>query len=246
MWSKNELVTLWNLAKSNLPNTHLTNNNRDLAAYAGLFCKACKALESSGLAPNNNATWQLLQSKHRICHLYEVPIGDFHHISVGPDFDILSTLRSFPKGTAAGPSGLQIQHLLDVATTPLPTSICSTLRDIVNLLASGKASPSLSRFLAGGNLIGLNKLKDGSAPILVGESLRRLTGKCLCALVKDKASSHIQPIQLGVACSSGVEKIIHCLRKSIEEHVVLKLDMCNAFNLVSRQAVLDECATFSP
>ena len=86
----------------------------------------------------------------------------------------------------------------------------------------------------------------------MGESLRRLTGKCICALVKDKASDLFQPLQLGVACSSGSEKIIHGLRKSIEDHwmeedfVVFKIDMQNAFYLVSRQAVLDECATSFP
>eukprot|EP00731_Ephydatia_muelleri_P009897 Em0005g483a len=48
------------------------------------------------------------------------------------------------------------------------------------------------------------------------------------------------------------EKIIHGLRKCIEDHwddedfVVLKVDMRNAFNLVSRQAILDECASLFP
>ena len=31
-----------------------------------------------------------------------------------------------------------------------------------------------------------------------------------------------------------------------EDFVVLKVDMKNVFNMVSRQAVLDECATFFP
>ena len=119
----------------------------------------------------------------------------------------------------------------------------------------------VARFLAGGTLIALNKLKDDKMqnlfhpdirPIAVGESLRRLTGKCICALVKDKASDLFQPLQLGVACSSGSEKIFHGLRKSIEDHwmeedfVVFKIDIQNAFNLVSRQPVLDECAISFP
>ena len=46
--------------------------------------------------------------------------------------------------------------------------------------------------------------------------------------------------------------IVHSLRKCIEDNwlsgdfVVFKVDMSNAFNAVSRQAVLDECATFFP
>ena len=102
----------------------------------------------------------------------------------------------------------------------------------------------------------MNKFRHGSPPdvrpIAVGETLRRLTGKCLCSLVKDKASSFFEPLQLGVACPHGTEKVVHGLRKCIEEHwgdedfVVLKTDMRNAFNLISRQALLSECSLFFP
>ena len=105
-------------------------------------------------------------------------------------------------------------------------------------------------------MIALNKNKEDCPPdirpIAVGETIRRLTGKCMCALVKDKASEFFQPLQLGVACHAGAEKVAHALRRCIDEHwmdkdfVVLKVDMRNAFNIVSRQAVLDECATFFP
>ena len=74
----------------------------------------------------------------------------------------------------------------------------------------------------------------------------------MCALVKDKASEFFRPLQLGVACHAGAEKVAHALRRCIDEHwmdedfVVLKVDVRSAFNIVSRQAVLDECATFFP
>ena len=97
----------------------------------------------------------------------------------------------FPKGTAAGPSGLRVQHLLDVASIPLPgMTICSLLRRVVNLLVSGKVPQEVYRFMAGGSLTALSKLKPGCAPdirpIAVGEVLRRLTGKCLCAVIKQR------------------------------------------------------------
>ena len=74
----------------------------------------------------------------------------------------------------------------------------------------------------------------------------------MCALLKDKAAEFFQPLQLGVACWAGAEKIAHGVRRCIEEHwinedfVFFKVDMQNAFNVVSRQAVLDECSTFFP
>ena len=167
------------------------------------------------------------------------------------DFNMMATLTSFPKATACGPTGLRIQHLLDTAMCTL----CASLRDVVNLLAAVKVSHQVATFMAGANLTALDKNKQGSTrdiqPIAVGEALRRLTSKCLCTITKSKASD-FSPHQLGVACPSGAEKIIHGLRRCIEEHwieedfVALKIDLRNAFNMVSRQAVLDEYSVHFP
>ena len=83
----------------------------------------------------------------------------------------------------------------------------------------------------------------------MGETLRRLAGKCECALLKDKAAEFFQPLQLGVACWAGAEKIdimVSGVHWMDEDFVFFKVDMQNAFNIVSRQAVLDECSTFFP
>ena len=65
-------------------------------------------------------------------------------------------------------------------------------------------------------------------------------------------ASFFEPYQFGVAFPCGAEKIAHGLRTCIEKHWsendfgVLKVDMTNAFNLVSRQAILSECAKHFP
>eukprot|EP00731_Ephydatia_muelleri_P039251 Em1273g1a len=174
-------------------------------AQDGLYSKACQTLVSSDLAPNNDETWRLLVTKHPKAEI-----------------NLMAILRSFPKLTAAGPSGLRIQHLIDAAEVPLQTPILHSLRAVINILAA------------------------------VGEAVRRLVGKCLCAAVKIKAHHFFHPFQFGVACPFGAEKMVHGLRDCIEQHwleddfVVLKVDLKNAFNIVSRQAVLDECAKHFP
>ncbi|KAL5493820.1 hypothetical protein EMCRGX_G015052 [Ephydatia muelleri] len=148
--------------------------------------KACRILLSSGIAPSNSTTLNLLQSKNPSCPHPMIPDIASNPVTLGPSFDILHIMRSFPKGTSAGPSGLSIQHLLDAASVPLQTSICDSLKGVVNNLAS------------------------------------------------------------------GVERVVHNLRKCIDDgwmsgdFVVCKVDMSNAFNRVSRQAVLDECSSFFP
>ena len=241
-------------SKTRQAHTSGSDHNIRLAiglAKEGLYGKACQILTSSGVAPNNDTTWQLLQAKHPKGPPPVCPPNDTSNFpSTLPNtFEILSVLRSFTKSTACGPSGLQLQHLLDAAEVPMQSSISSSLRSIVNLLATGSVSNVISKFLAGGNLTALTKDKPGSPPdirpIAVGETLRRLVGKCLCQITKGKASDYFSPHQFGVACPSGAEKIVHGLRSCIEEHqnehdfVVMKIDLRNAFNLVSRQALLD-------
>ena len=138
----------------------------------------------------------------------------------------------------------------------LPSPIGALLRDVVNLLASGKVPVSVSKFLAGGSLTALDRNKPNCLPaihpIAVGEALCCLVGKSLCAVTKEKASEYFAPLQMGVVCPSGAEKMIHGLRHCVEDHwmdedfAIMKIDMRNAFNLVSRQALLDECSAHFP
>ena len=90
-------------------------------------------------------------------------------------------------------------------------------------------------------------------PIAFGEAMRRpLTGKCLCILSKDKAVEFFGSFQLGVACPAGAEKIIHGVRRCVQDHwnddyfVMCKIDLTNAFNMVSCQALCEECGTHFP
>ena len=222
-------------------------------AQDGLFGKACQVLTSSGVAPNNDDTWNLLISKHPSSACPAIPLPSNRDFTFPPDLSLMDILRSFPKLTAAGPSGLRIQHLIDAAEVPLQTSLLHILRAVINLLISGSAPLDVAIFLAGGNLTALNKPVPGDIrPIAVGEALRRLTGKCLCAALRSKMASFFEPYQFGVAFPCGAEKIAHGLRTCIEQHWsendfgVLKVDMTNAFNLVSRQAILSECAKHFP
>ena len=64
-----------------------------------MWRKACHILQSSGITPNNNNTWQLLKAKHPSC---PTPVTSAA-ASLEPDFNVISTLCSFPKDSAADP-----------------------------------------------------------------------------------------------------------------------------------------------
>ena len=81
-----------------------------------------------------------------------------------------------------------VHSTFDAAEVPVPTSISSRLRDIVNLFASGKVPSCLSKYLARGSLTTLVKDRSNSSPdvrpVAFGEALRRSVGKCLCLVTK--------------------------------------------------------------
>ena len=130
---------------------------------------------------------------------------------------------------------------------------------MINILAGGRAPAKVAMYLhvAGGSLTAFIKSEEGSPldirPIVVGEALRRLTGKCLSIISGSKAPEFFfGPFQLGVARPAGAEKLVHGLRRCIRDHwedddfVACKVDLRNAFNEVSRKALLEECATHFP
>ena len=71
-------------------------------------------------------------------------------------------------------------------------------------------------FIAGANLTALNKKNGDIRPIAAGDTLRHLTAKCLCSLVRDTAASYFLPCQLGVAVPGGAGSIIHGLSATWE------------------------------
>ena len=196
LWSKGHLDVLWKMASNQRSyNSASPPVNRNVGiqtaiSYAreGLFSKVCQALLSSGLSPNNQATWNFLRII--MSPLPSPPSTPSAPLLLPPDFDLKAILHSFPKGTDCGPSGLRIQHLIEVAGIPMQSPICAALRDIVNLLLSGKVPVSVAKFMAGGSLVALEKNKPNClldvSPIAVGETLRRLASKCIRAIVKNK------------------------------------------------------------
>ena len=218
MWLRGNLSELWGLAQKHAASSSHSNkmtkaqpNNED-----GWYGKACRFLVSQGVAPNNESTWNLQVSKHPKGACPVGPPSAPIDSTLPPEYNILPILHSFSKQTGAGPSGLQIQHFLDAVEVPLQTPIHLSLKAVVNILSSGRAPALISPFLAIGNLTTLVKSKPSCAldirPIAVGETLRRLTAKCLCTVVKAKAALFFQPHQFVISCPMGDEKIAHGLR----------------------------------
>ena len=120
-------------------------------------------------------------------------------------------LRSFPKGSAPGPSGTRASHLLHAIQINNQTPALDVLTDFVNHLSAGLVPLEVQPFLAEVHLIGLSK-KDGG----IGDVYRRLTGKCLFSSILSDANTYFLPSQCVCAVGGG-EAVVHACRQIMEE-----------------------------
>ena len=66
-------------------------------------------------------------------------------------------IKSFPRGSGAGPTGLRVQHLLNAITSNHGDEAIEQLTALCNLLARGEAPPNLAAYLGGASLMALKK-----------------------------------------------------------------------------------------
>ena len=127
-------------------------------AKDGLYGKACQMVTSQGIAPNDDNTWNLLVSKHPQGDCPSNPAAPSVEAVLKPDFNIIPVLTSFSKLAGAGPTGLHIQHLIDVAEVPLSCSIQHYRAQFSTIVLNSTLSCSIQYYRAQFNTIVLNSI----------------------------------------------------------------------------------------
>ena len=119
--------------------------------------------------------------------------------------------------------------------------------------SDGSLPADASGVLCCATLIPLKKANGGIRPIAIGEILRRLIGKTILQnpLCKSQLSK-LQPLQAGLGTPHACEMIAMGVQNMIQllptegDWAVLQLDLSNAFNSVSRTAVLEGAKALAP
>ena len=256
-WQAGEFSTLWKEAldggwslqkrsKALGPSQQRSNNIRRAkqAVQDGQFSKAIKALTSDGLADHSAAIVQEMLSKHPQAPPPALPPGLVPPSISLNEQAVLRGAKSFPIGSAPGPSGFRPCHLKEAAGCPSPDQagqFLSRLTRFVNLLAAGRIPPSVTPHLCGATLLASRKKNGGHRPIAVGEVLRRLVSKCLATHTRQTAVSILSPLQLAVGVKGGCEAIVHAVDQALfpspdNDRWTLLLDLSNAFNSTSWEA----------
>ena len=151
-WFAGDLGSLWleacasghSLSKrvdSSASTSSQRSNNVRRAKLAVQDGQAIQALTSEGLAPPSPSVIQEMVDKHP-----QAPVPVLPPDPVPPSVKVSERVvhqgvKSFPKGSAPGPSGLRPSHLRSPADRA--SQVLTSLTKFVNLLATGQAPSSI-------------------------------------------------------------------------------------------------------
>ena len=140
-------------------------------------------------------------------------------------------------GAAPGPSGMRGNYLhAAIDDDTCYRGILSILADIIN----GRMDERATQLLLTCVLYPTNKDKGGIRPIACGEVLVRVAGLIAFDAIRDEANTLFGPTQLGCGATGGSQVAAHLIQLAAHspDTAVLLLDAVNAFNTISRAAIL--------
>ena len=163
-------------------------------------------------------------------------------------------VTKFPRASAPGPSGLRPSHLQDaLRRRGGGLTLAAALARLCRLWCTGGLPQSHSPYWCGAQLIPLRKANNGVRPVAIGDTLRRLAGKVLLATGPSRQAVHkLAPIQVGVGVAGAAEAVAMTVQGLVSElastndWVLLKVDLRNAFNCVSRHSLLQGAKALVP
>ena len=120
--------------------------------------------------------------------------------------------------------------------------VLDALMSITNLALGGYLPQEMQTYLCGVKLVPLPKKDGGIRPLVVDECLRAIIAKAGAEQVADEATA-LQPLQIGIGGKgpwkqASVAAVRSWIRGLRDGDAVLKIDICNAYNTISREACL--------
>jgi hypothetical protein len=169
-------------------------------------------------------------------------------IDIGvPIEDVEKVMKKMERGTAPGPSGLRVDHLKQVMETTSgqhKDELLGLLAQVIAQAAGGHWETALARWITGGKITPLRKKDGGVRPVVAVETLRSLVSRFVLQSCAGMARDYLPAKQKGFTPgANGMQTAVYTVRewaKRSHEKVILKLDISNAFNTISRRACCEE------
>ena len=139
--------------------------------------------------------------------------------------------------------------MMSSADTAASAALLDALVRFAKAATAGSLQPAAVQYLCAARLVPLRKKDGGVRPIAVGECLRRIAAKWLIrSPVGQAAMEAVRPNQVAFCRGGPCETLPMAVQAAVQaaarepaesaDWVLLQVDLCNAFNSVTRQAVM--------
>ena len=204
----------------------------------GEASSARQALEGAEVAPGTVDTLNQLRDENRRPPVPRSPVPEDvmnadHPFSLDCE-QFLLNLKSSKRGAAAGPSGMTADHLMPLLETERDSA---KLFALASNLAKGDVPLEVLSWVRMGRITALRQEDGGVRGITVGDILRRLVARTIAQQI-----SKVAPYQYALSTKVGCECVAHIvqtLTDSDESATVVSVDGIGAFDLISRNAMLE-------
>jgi hypothetical protein len=160
---------------------------------------------------------------------------------------VRKALLTIPRQAAGAASGWLNETVRDIAFSS--DDGFQRIHHILQDIASGNISDRVADALGACVLVALDKGGGAVRPIAMSDCLRRAASRAVCIQLAERFQQHFAPLQYGVQAPGGAEQVklqIDTMLAAHPDWCVLRVDARNAFNTVSRAAILGELARAFP
>ena len=207
------------------------------------------ALEGAPLAPGTQRTLEQLRDPVRrpttpYTPLPEALLSHQPELAFELDKDLfVKNLKCARRGAAAGPSGMMTEHLRPILEN---VSDVGLLFQVAQFFATASIPEEILEALRVGRLTTLQKPNGGVRGIVAGDVFRRVVARTMAQQLGPEIERATSPFQYALSTRAGTECIAHAIQASTDLNpnaTVLSIDGMGAFDMVSRQAMLQAFTT---
>jgi len=207
---------------------------------ANRVSEAAAAIDSTPPVPITPEIRAQLEDLHPRCNSDLDPDGS-QAAACAPiliaDASFLSNcLAALPQRRSAGVSGVRYEHIRGLALFRDEDGQQPALEAFLCLFQAMLSGRWLPDSLLDSRLIALRKKNGKIRPIAVGEVMLRIAARIALRSISGNFDKYFGVLQFGVGCKAGLDKVVHKVRKA---SYIVSVDARNAFNSVSRSAILD-------
>ena len=226
------------------------NNNLYLIKKAleeGNINKVTRLLDSGGIKNLDTKTLNIIKSKfpevyttvilNQLHFSDNTPLVNFMDEST--QIQTIRYLNKQPRNAARSSLGWSTDHIQDILYY-YPTATAGFF-NFLQLITDGKISATTKKLLYRGRGIALIQ-KDKIRPIIIQCPFHKTASHILVKALAQKSIEVCGKKQLGSPISGGIEILIHTIRIILEmnsDFVIIKTDIKNAFNELSREAIIN-------